>query len=317
MKKSWLIYFLAGLSVSLFFLAIFFSLFSEPKHMPSAKSSPVVVTIYPLQYLAERLLLGVAEVRGAVPAGAEPHDFEPRPQDVAELLEAPIVIANGAHVDGWVLGLKSDIEKRNHKLLVLADHLSFLPLQHDEEESSHEEEEGDIDPHMWLDPVLMKDAARLMRDDFKNLYQEKSAVIDINYNQLLEDLEHLDTAYRTLLATCQTRTAIVSHNAFSYIGKRYNIEFVPIAGVSPENEPSPQRLAEVANIAQEKKVTTIFFETLVSPDVANVVAKEVGVKTDVLNPIEGLTSQDQKEGNDYLSLMMNNAYALKSALVCQ
>jgi zinc transport system substrate-binding protein len=279
----------------------------------------LVATIYPLQYITARLAHGIASVGTVVPAGVEPHDFEPRPTDVARILRAPLVVANGAELDGWIEPLESDIQKEGHRLFTFAEEVPFLPLAEEEDHEEGEESEhghGSFDPHAWLDPVRMQEATRHIASHLSAIYPNLTTTIQENTSLLLADLESLDAAYASGLSSCKTRTIVVSHNAFGYIADRYNLFVVPLTGMSPHEEPSAGRLAEITTFAKKEGISTIFFETLVSPKVAETVAKEAGVVTAVLNPIEGRTPADEAEGKEYIDFMMDNLQALEKALVC-
>lgn len=285
----------------------------------STDSATIVATIYPLQYITERLAYGITSVETVVPAGVEPHDFEPRPTDVARILRAPLVVANGADLDGWIEPLERDIQKEGHRIFTFAEEVSFLPLGEEEEHEEHDEDEhdhGSFDPHAWLDPVRMQEAAQHIASHLSAIYPNLAPTIQENTSLLLADLESLDTAYARGLSSCKTRTIIVSHNAFGYIANRYNLSVLPLTGLSPHEEPSAGRLAEITTFAKKEGVSTIFFETLVSPKVAETVAKEAGLVTAVLNPIEGRTPADEVEGKEYIDFMMDNLQALEKALVC-
>ncbi|HET9519215.1 MAG TPA: metal ABC transporter substrate-binding protein, partial [Actinoplanes sp.] len=179
-------------------------------------------------------------------------------------------------------------------------------------EDEHEDESGGKDPHVWLDPARLatigdKLAARLGAADPAHAadYTARAA-------SLRSDLQALDAAYTQQLATCERREFVTSHSAFNYLATRYKLEQVAIAGLSPEDEPSAQRLDAVRKEAREHGATTIFFETLVSPKIAETIAREVGAKTAVLDPLEGLADTT----GDYISVMRTNLTALRTALGC-
>jgi zinc transport system substrate-binding protein len=182
---------------------------------------------------------------------------------------------------------------------------------HAEEEDPHDAA-GAVDPHVWLDPRLMAVIARSLGERLADADQAHAADHRERAEKLAARLDELDGALAAGLAECPRREVVTSHAAFGYLARRYNLSEVGITGLSPEAEPPPQRLAEVASFVRERGVTTIFFETLVSPKVAESLARETGVQTEVLDPIEG-----QPDGGDYFVGMERNLAALRKALGCK
>ncbi len=303
-------------------VSLVYSFYTRDRQSDIETHPSVVTSIYPLEYIVGRLTHNIVEVSSIIPPGIEPHDFEPKPTDVVRMLRAPIVVANGAGIDRWVDALRSDIEKNNHTLIVFADDVPFLQrVDHGEThdgdgDSDHEEYDGTLDPHAWLDPVRLQNFAEVIARQLKVYYPNFISTIEENKNYLLSDLQSIDAAYASGLSSCAHRTVYVSHDAFQYIGKRYELTFVPLAGISPTEEPSAGRLAEITDQVKQDNATTIFYETLVSPSVAQTVAREAGLKTAVLNPIEGRTDEEREAGKDYLDLMIDNLNALEEALIC-
>jgi zinc transport system substrate-binding protein len=165
----------------------------------------------------------------------------------------------------------------------------------------------DTDPHVWLDPVRY---ALLVRRIAATLHRPSAA------EPLLARLRRLDREYRAGLHGCARHEIVTSHEAFAYLAERYGLTQVAITGISPEAEPTPQRLRHVVDVVRSTGATTVFFETLVSPRIADTVAQESGAKTAVLDPIEGLTPAEQRAGDDYFTLMRHNLHALRAALGC-
>jgi zinc transport system substrate-binding protein len=181
------------------------------------------------------------------------------------------------------------------------------------EESQEEHADEGKDPHVWLDPVRLAAIADRLAERLgdadaahRDGYRARAAA-------LRTDLESLDREFAAGLTNCARTEIVTSHAAYGYLAARYGLEQIPIAGLDPEAEPTPQRVAEVAALARERGVTTIFFETLVSPKVAETVAAEIGAKAEILDPIEGLAP-----GSDdtYLTVMRANLARLRAALGC-
>ena len=252
----------------------------------TAGKQDVVAAFYPLAYAAERIGGADFAVENLTPPGAEPHDLELTPRDVGRIQEAQVVLYLGR---GFQPAVSKAVEEARGKRV---DVLAGLSLH-------------DNDPHLWLDPVRFERSAKT-----------SGGALHRPAGGLVADLQQLDREYRDSLRDCQRHEIVTSHEAFSYLAARYGLKQVAITGVTPESEPSPQELAHVIQVVRQTHATTIFFETLLSPRLAKTVAREVGAHTGVLNPIEGLTPNEQQRGENYFSLMRQNLAALRKALGC-
>ena len=291
-----------------------------PSATPSGEKLRVAATIYPLAYLAEHVGGDLVSVDLLTPAGIEPHEFEPTPAIIARMLEADVLLLNGAGIDAWAETAAAEAKEHGIAVLTMADNLTLHEVEEEEheegDEHEHEHPHGSLDPHVWLDPVLMQNETELIA---QLLAERDSAHADTYHRQAdasVEKLKTLDRVMREGLASCTNRKAIVAHDAFGYFSERYALDLIPIAGISPEEEPSPKQLASLVELARAQNIHTIFFETLASPKLAQTLAKEVGAQTLVLNPIEGLTDEDRQAGKDYDALMRDNLANLRTGLRC-
>jgi len=249
-----------------------------------------VASFYPLAFAAEQVGGPGLNVENLTPPGAEPHDLELSPIDAAALRDARLVLLLG---DGFQPQLE-DAAGGGDNVLRLLDTpgLDVLP---------------NGDPHVWLDPLRY---ARIVMRIGEALGREQAAA------QLVSRLRELDAEYRSGLADCARHEIVTSHEAFAYLAQRYGLEQIPITGLSPEAEPQPADLAHVVQLVEERGVTTIYYETLVSPRIAETVARETGATTAVLDPIEGLTKDEIAAGDDYFTRMRANLRALEEGLGC-
>ena len=254
----------------------------------------MVAAFYPLAYAAERLGGPGFDVTNLTPPGAEPHDLELAPQEVARIQTASVVLYLS---HGFQPAVSKAVEQAKGKKV---DILSGLPL--------HAAEEAGLtaDPHVWLDPIL-----------FSRVVMRIGTSLGRSSSSLVADLHKLDRDYRRGLRDCKRHEVVTSHAAFGYLAARYGLQQVSITGLTPETEPTPKQLAHVIQVVQQTHATTVFFETLVSPRLADTVAREVGARTAVLDPIEGLTPAEKQRGDDYLTLMRRNLAALRKALTCR
>jgi zinc transport system substrate-binding protein len=256
-----------------------------------------IAAFYPLAFVAERVGGTGVDVHNLTPPGAEPHDIELTPRDVGRLQEADVVLYLS---HGFQPAVEQAVSGAHGKRV---DVLAGLDLRR-----GVGDEAGKSDPHVWLDPVLFARIVRRIGIVFG--HPGRAGALE---RQVLA----LDGGYRRGLAHCAHRDFVTSHAAFGYLAARYHLHQIPITGIDPESEPSPQRLRDLIALVRREHVTTVFFERLVSPRLAETVARDAGAKAAVLDPIEGLTPDEQEHGDTYLTLMRKNLQELRSALGCR
>ncbi len=255
----------------------------------------VAAGLYPLAYVA-RLVAGPdADVADLTPPGAEPHEVELRPSDVAALERADLVLL--------VRGLQPAVDAAAPRERVLDALAAGAPPRRDAS--------GATDPHVWLDPTRLAVLARDVAERLGGADPAHADAYRARGQQAHDRLRALDADLAAGLRTCARRDVVTSHAAFGYLADRYDLTEVGISGLSPEAEPPPGRIAEVTRYVRDKGVTTVFFETLVSPRVARTIARETGAKTAVLDPVESV-----EPGDDYDAAMRRNLAALRTALGC-
>ena len=302
---------------------------SAPQAQTPAKPKPAVVaSFYPLYEFARHVGGDHAEVTSMVPPGVEPHDWEPAPQDVARLEKARVFVYNGAGFEPWADRLLANLGRSGPAVVVATDgiELSRADLPgHDHDHGSGKSSGGtkavkeasvQRDPHVWLDPVLAQQQVETIRAALAKADPENAERYETNARAFGERLRALGERYERGLSRCARREIVVSHASFAYPAKRYRLIQVPVMGLSPDSEPSPAQLAQIVRFARRHGVKFIFFETLVSPKLAETLAREVGAQTLVLNPIEGLTKDEQAAGKGYIELMDENLTNLRTALGC-
>jgi zinc transport system substrate-binding protein len=268
----------------------------------------VVAGFYPLAEAAAKVGGSLVNVRNLTPPGVEPHDLELTPSEIADIQDADVVLFLG---HGFAPAVEQAVGDARG---VKADLLQGISLRQGVPE---EGENGPVtDPHVWLDPVLYRQVVARTERALAQAQPAEAAAFQSNLKTFQAELDGLDHEYRTGLSGCSRSVIVTSHAAFGYLSARYDLTQEPISGISPDAEPSPQRLAELAQLVKREGVTTIFTEELVSPKVAQTLAREAGVSTAVLNPLEGLTQQELTAGQDYMSVMRSNMQRLEQALGC-
>ena len=284
---------------------------------PGSDDVKVLASFYPLQYVAEQVGGEHVTVDNLTPPAAEPHDLELAPAQLRDIGLADVVV----YLSGFQPAVDEGVETRAPELLVDAADVVTLeahPGEHaDEGDHEHTEgaddghDHGALDPHFWLDPTLLAPVAQAVAAQLAELDPDGAAEFEANAAALASRLGDLDTAYEEGLATCERRVFVTSHTAFGYLADRYGLEEVGISGIDPDAEPSPARLVEIHDVVDREGVTTIFFEALVSPKVAQTLATDLGIESAVLDPLEGVSGSQT-----YFSVAEDNLEALQTALSC-
>ena len=294
----------------------------------------VMASFYPLKYLAEKIGGDHVTVTSLTPDGAEPHDLELSPKMVDSLSSADAVV----YLAGFQGAVDEAIEQQAPKNVIDVSPAAELieagtdanhPAEEEEEEGTDEAQSGEAeghdheghehhhdmstDPHFWLDPVRMAKVATLVGDKLAEADSANADTYKANAKALSEELTTLGDTLVSKTSTCKVRTFVTAHTAFGYLADRTGLTQVGISGLDPESSPSPARLAEIAQIAKDQGVTTIFTEALIDPKVAQTLADDLGIETAVLDPIESQTDASK----DYAATMNDNINALTKALNCQ
>ncbi|MYV53513.1 metal ABC transporter substrate-binding protein [Streptomyces sp. SID3212] len=281
----------------------------------------VTASFYPMQFLAQQIGGDHVSVTTLTKPGTEPHDLELSPRETARLSQADVIV----YLKGIAPAVDDAIGQSGARQIVDATSLTEMEHHgtevghahegdegHGDEEHAEEESANGNDPHIWLDPVKYAEVAKGVGAALEKADPDHAATYRTNTGTLVGKLGALDTAFEQGLADTATRTFITTHAAFGYLAERYGLEQEAIAGVDPEAEPSPARVKELGTIARQDKVSTVFFETLASDRTAKTIAGDTGLRTDVLDPLEGITAKSK--GSDYLQVMKSNLAALQNAL---
>jgi zinc transport system substrate-binding protein len=283
----------------------------------TASEREVIAAFYPLAFAADRIAGDTAAMRNLTPPGAEPHDVELSPRDVESIRSADVVLYLGG---GFQPALEEAVDGARGETVDLLRGLELV--QAAEGDHAHEEQAGhaepteepeaneseEPDPHVWLDPLRFAEIAERIGTVLDR--PEAGAA-------LAEELRKLDLDFQQGLASCERRAIVTSHAAFGYLTRRYGLEQISIAGIAPEAEPTARELENIVHEVEQSGATTVFFETLISPRLAETIARETGADTDALNPLEGLTEDELDAGENYFTVMRDNLEALRRALGCR
>jgi zinc transport system substrate-binding protein len=288
------------------------SVSSSSTSVAAASKPTIVAAFYPLQFAAESVGGDLVSVTNLTQPGVEPHDLELSAQQVAEIAQADLVL----YIKGFQPAVDEAIEQQAAgRAIDVSAGLALLAAHEDEtghaDETGHEH--GLQDPHVWLNPMNMALIGTAIKDRLSDIDSANAAAYVSNSEALRTSMTALDQKFSAGLGSCTITTMVVSHEAFAYLAEAYGFTQVGISGLSPEAEPSPARIKDVANIVTRDGVTTVYYETLVDPKVAQTLADETGVKTAVLDPLEGLQPNSD---DDYISVMESNLATLKAGQAC-
>ncbi|MEK7148521.1 MAG: zinc ABC transporter substrate-binding protein [Patescibacteria group bacterium] len=269
----------------------------------------IVASFYPLSYVAKAIGGDFVTVRNLVPAGVEPHDFQPSPRDLVEIGNADILLYNGASLEPWIKSWEQGNTPRPKRIVNMANALKGQGV-------NFIKSDGVIDPHFWLDPVIMKSETEIIRDVLIQIDPAHKDMFNDNSSRLYDSLGLLDLRFREGLSMCASRDVVVLHKAFNYLARQYGFSAISIVGISPDAEPSSKELARIIELVRAKGVKHIFSETVASPKFSDLIAREVGGTTLLINTIESLTPNEVQLGEDYISKMETNLNNLRKAMSC-
>lgn len=289
---------------------------SASKNAVDPNKINVVVSFYPLYDFAAKIGGDHVHVMNLVPAGVEPHDWSPKSNDLKVLTKSQLFVYEGAGFEGWVQDVMKTLNKDGSPLVVEASQgVSLLKAEEgtEKDDKAHSDEPG-VDPHIWLSPLNAKSMGENIKKALIQADPAHQADYEANFKAFTAKLDDLDSKYKQALTGVKSKQLVTSHQAFAYLCRDYGLTQLPIMGLSPDAEPTAQEIKSINQFIKDNNVKYIFFEELVSDKLAKTLAKDSGVGTLVLNPLEGLTEEQQKAGQDYFSVMESNLQHLVQAL---
>ena len=308
MKKTW---FLMTLIV-----IIMFSTIACNKGIPYMENNginqsdedtlKIFTTFYPMYFITKEIAKDKAEIINMIPAGVEPHNWEPTLKSMAELQNSDMLVYNGANMERWIEKVINNIDTNKTKVVEASIGVELI-----KGEGHHQE---DYDPHVWVSPVNLKQQA----ENVLNALIEKDEInkdyYKANYENLSVRLDKLNKDIQDASKNFNKKIIVTSHEAFGYFAKEYGITQIPIRGISPEQEPSPAKLAEIVKLCKDNNIKYVFVERFVNPKFSNTIANEINGEVLTLNAAHGLTEEELKVGQDYITVMYDNLESLKKAL---
>ena len=264
----------------------------------------IFTSIYPLSFFAGEIGGDKVSITTITPPGSESHEYEPKSGDLANIYKSKFLIVNGANMEPWVDKVKSDLYINGVTLVIASDGLELL------------KKDGLPDPHVWLDPVSTQRMVLNIMSGLIKTNPENESYFRANADKLIVKLIDLDNKFRQSLFNCKQNTVIASHSVFGYLESRYKFKQDTLAGLSPDEEPSSQRIAEIVATIKQKNIKYVLTETLLSPKLAETLSRETGVIVQVFNPLESLSQGDLDKGENYFTIQETNRQILVAALQC-
>jgi len=276
----------------------------------------VYTSFYPMYDFASKIGGNRIQVTNMVPAGGEPHDWEPTATNIVNLEDADMFIYNGAGMEHWVEDILESLENKDLVAVEASQGIDLMNGEHHHgEDEDHDEDEDMVyDPHVWLSPMNAKIEMENIKSALVEIDPENKEYYENNYSTFVNELDILDKEFRDTLSKLPNKDIIVSHEAFGYLCQAYGLNQIGIQGLSADAEPSSAKMGEIIDFVKENNIKVIFFEELGSQKISQTIADETNAEVDVLNPIGGLTEEQIEAGDDYFSIMRKNLEALKSAL---
>jgi len=272
----------------------------------------VVASMYPLEYFTGQIGGDRVQVDGVVPSGGDAHDFEPTPGDLRKIAGADLIVYNGLGFESWIDALLDAGDAPDTSVQASSSSVA----RHFDSNGIATDSDDDLDPHMWLDPVLAVTQASAITEGLIKADPEGRAVYLANSDALVDRLTALDRLFAEGLENCSRDTFITSHDSFNYMAARYGVNAVGISGINPESEPSPRALADLSNAISDSGIEYVLVSPIDSARLSDTLARETGVESLPLHSLQNLTRDQKESGETYFSLMEQNLASLVTALEC-
>ncbi len=278
----------------------------------------IYTTLYPLEYFAERIGGEDVTAESIIPPGSDAHSFEPTTRTMAELAEADLFIYNGAGMEGFADAAQDTLSNEDVMVLESAKDIHLDESEEEHEEHEHEEhadhDHGDMNPHIWIDPILAIEQAENIKDALIALDPDQKETFETNFSSLQEELLALDQSFQEMADRADKKEFLISHDAYSYWESRYGLEQLSVSGLSPSQEPTQKQLEEIIETAKSHNLKYMLFEQNATPKPAKAVQKELGLNTLRIHNLSVLTEEDIENNETYFTLMEKNIQTLQKAL---
>jgi zinc transport system substrate-binding protein len=288
------------LSLLIAFIVVLTFLTAKKEPIASTENPTVVVSTFSLYEAARRVAGNTLHIRSIIPLGSDPHMFSPNPSHVADISKSALFIYNGGGFETWVEPLKNTLPKTT-QVVDMSTYVSLLQN----------------DPHYWLDIDNMIKMTQVVDSELSKLSPDKAEIFHKNAAAYIAELQTLKEEYKGGLAECKNRTLVTNHDAFGYLAHANKLENISVIGLSSDEQPSSQTIAKIIEIVKKDHIKTIFFEELISDNVAQTIAHETGARAQPLQPLENISEDELKSHQTYLSIMRENLKKLREAMECR
>ena len=272
----------------------------------------IAVTSFPLYEICTHLLEDKIEVKKLIPFGVETHAYTPSVKTMTQVNNAELFVYNGLGMETW-------ITQTYDNALDMSQFVKLNAVEQDahcnHEKDEHEHSHGESDPHYWLDTENMIRMTLVLAQKLEKRFPELKETIEKNEVVYIDTLKTLNTQYEQRLKTCKFREIVVNHNAFGYLAHKYDFHTHFLTGLSPDEQVSAKKMTELASFVKEESIKTIFFESFVSPKMAETLSKETGAKVESLQPLANVTQEESKKG--YVFIMQENLEKISNAMECE
>jgi zinc transport system substrate-binding protein len=277
----------------------------------------IVSSLFPWHDLAQAIGGDRVESSLLLSPGISPHAFEPTPSDMLKIAQADLFVYTGKYLEPWADKLLKSLDK-TPRFLVLGQDLNTLELSDDHGHEEDEEDEHQLDPHIWLDPILMIQMAANLTTKLVEIDPASTDYYASNLESYKNSLEQLDADFKVALSDCRHREVIYGgHYAFGYLANRYNLEYEAAQGFSPDAESTPSRLAEIVDMLKEHETSYLFASKMENPQLAETLAQEAQIEVLTLHTVHNLTKEERDDKLSYEDLMRLNLDSLKLGLQCR
>jgi zinc transport system substrate-binding protein len=285
------------------------------------KKLVIVTTLFPLYDFARNIGQERADVSLLLPPGVEPHSFEPKPKDIVRIHEADLFVWTGGFMEPWAEAILKGVDREKVLVIDTSKGITLLPEKEGDGHKAHKDKgrrSEEMDPHIWLDFGNCEKMVDAIVQGFVKKDPAHKAFYERNGSAYKAKLQTLDERFRTALGTCETRVFVHGgHFAFNYLAARYNLRYVSVYGFSPDSEPSPKHLAEIISLLRRDKLKYIYYEELINPRVAEMIAREAGAQVLPLNGAHNVSREEMDKGIAFIDIMLQDLENLKKGLGCR
>lgn len=277
----------------------------------------IFTTIYPLQFIVEEIAGDTMVAETVYPPGVDEHTYEPTSKDITDIADGEAFIYIGAGLEAFASTAAGALENQDVELIEIGKHEELFISSgetDDHEDESHQHDHGDLDPHIWLDPLRMIDIAEIVTDELIEINPDGKVLYEENLAALKDEFTKLDSEFQQVISSKTNKKVLVTHAAFGYWEERYGLEQIAIHGISTENEPSQKSLIEIIETANEYGIKHVIYEQNVTTRVSEIIQDEIGAESLIIHNLSVLTEEDIAEERDYFSIMRDNLEVLDEAM---